>query len=229
MSRQPASTEPDQVEPGGIPLDLQREWNRVAEQLFGSAMSRPDIYQRVTTLIGITATALRERRAGAQELLAACAAPQALMDAVLAGHPGVSMDGLDAAGLVAASCAMRLREVVEEEAALHRKRVLSAAEPNQWVVLDETGPAQGDPYVPYRRLEAHSSTGMVLAVSTRPDDTFTGCVHGVDVGRIDLDSGALGSEAADAAWSVECASAAEREENVARLRRELVASAGAQD
>lgn len=218
------SRTPNPEAPAEIPADLVRSWNQTAEQLFGSALSRPDIYQRVTTLIGATATALRERHAGAEELLAACAAPDATLAAILVGDPRVSLDGLDPTKLVAAACAMRYREVVQENAALARKAALAAGDPHGWTVLVESGPSEGDPYLPYQRMEAHAASGLVLAVGTRPDDTFTGCVHSVDVIHIDPATGALGSDPVDAALSIECTSPAEREENVERMRRELTRS-----
>lgn len=212
------------LESAGIPQETQRNWNRIAEGLFGSALSRPDIYQRVTTIIGLTATLLRDRHAGAEELLAVCDAPDNLIADVLAANPHVSLEGLDAAQLVAGACAMRYREVVEESAALARKNALAAGEPDEWVVLAESGPSDGDPFLPYRRLEGHRATGLAIAVGTRPDDSFTDCIHSVDVLRIDPASGALGSAPVGTELSFECVTAAEREENADRIKHELLVS-----
>lgn len=210
------------LKPAGIPQETQRNWNRIAEGLFGSALSRPDIYQRVTIIIGLTATLLRDRHAGAEELLAVCDAPDELIADVAAANPQVSLEGLDAAQLVAGACAMRYREVVEETAALARKNALAAGEPDEWVVLMESGPSDGDPFLPYRRLEGHRATGLAISVGTRPDDSFTGCIHSIDALRIDPASGALGS--APVELSFECVTATEREENVDRIKRELLVS-----
>lgn len=218
--------------PAAISPELQRDWTRAAEQLFGSALSRPDLYQRATILVGQAAGVLRARRAGVEDLLGAYEAPGGLIGEVIAGDSSLSIDGLDPTQIVAAACAMRYREVVDETAAAHRKAALAAAtDPRDWVVLTESGPSEGDPYVPYRRLEAQRSTGFALAVSTRPDDQFTGCVHGVDLLQIDPESGDLCAAPVglDVHTSLECGSRAEREQNVERIKAELAASIDQED
>lgn len=212
----------DSGDGGTVPADLQQSWNRSAEQLFSSALSRPDIYQRVTTLIGKTAAMLRDRHAGAIELIAAAQSPDDLLSDVMAGDDRLSLDELDPFGLVGAACAMRYREVVEESAALTRRDALATADPDQWVVLVESGPPAGDVFVSYRRLEAHRNSGLALAIATRPDNDFTGCVHSIDILRIDIGSGALLGPPDGMESSVEYSTAAAREEGVERIKSELV-------
>lgn len=207
-----------------IPQDVQRNWNHAAEQVFGSALSRPDIYQRATTVVGKVVAVLRARAAGTDELLYACEAPDELVGRVLAEQKGLSVEGLDVSQLVAAACAMRYREVVDESAAASRKSVLAASsEPRQWVVLAESGPYEGDPFVPYRRLEAQRASGLVLAIGTRPDDEFAGCIHSIDILRIDSGSGKLLDAPAnlEIARSFESTSSREREQDVITIKQEL--------
>jgi hypothetical protein len=57
-------------------------------------------------------------------------------------------------------------------------------------------------------------------VTTRPDETFTACVHTVERGRIDLETGRLATGAPGAGGPVlhQAASAEEREVWVIRLK-----------
>lgn len=209
-----------------VPADVLREWNRSAEQLFSSALSRTDIYERVTVLIGSTVQLLRARHAGATDLLAACAAPDALLAEVVGTDPALSIDGLDPAKLVAAASAMRYREVVDENAALARKAALAAGAADSWVVLYESGPFAGNPLVPYQRLEGHAAMGLAIAVGVRPDDDFVGCVHSVDVVQLDPATGGLGGRPVGADLSAECTTADVREANVERIKAALAVGHG---
>ena len=57
-------------------------------------------------------------------------------------------------------------------------------------MLEESGDWAGDPFTPYRRLEAHATTGQALLVTAVPDDDFRTCQHDVRAScRVDLDTG----------------------------------------
>ena len=86
-------------------------------------------------------------------------------------------------------------------------------------MLEESGSSGGDPFVPYRRVEAEPSTGRALLVTTRPDDTFTGCVHEVVTGHIDVRSGALRWDGATDGGGGSCADTASREALASALKR----------
>jgi len=212
-----------------ITAELQREWSQAAEKIFGSAMSRPDVYQRVTTLVGLMVADLRDRREGTEGLLAAWEQPNELMQRVLTGDSRLSGEGLDVSQVVAATCSMRYREVLDEQAAASRLAALAAAaDPDAWVMLLESGPPEGDPFLPYRRLEAQPSTGLAIAVSTNPDERFIGCVHSVDVVSIDTSTGEFAGAPAGAAAdsSFECQTQQDRESGVARIKQVLGSATG---
>jgi hypothetical protein len=90
-----------------------------------------------------------------------------------------------------AALAVRHREVAAEQASARRVRLLAAARARQlsWVVLEESGDSAGDPFMPYRRLEAHATTGQALLVTASPDDDFRACQHAVERVRVDLHTG----------------------------------------
>lgn len=219
----------NQPEQPAITAELQRDWSQAAEKIFGSAVSQPDVYQRVTTLVGLMVADLRDRREGTEGLLTAWEQPNELMQRVLAGNSRLSSEGLDVSQVVAATCSMRYREVVDEQAAASRLAALAAAaDPDAWVVLLESGPPEGDPFLPYHRLEAQPSTGRAIAVSTSPDEQFTGCVHSVDVLSIDTRTGEFADAPAGAVAdsSFECQTQQDRESGVARIKQFLGSSTG---
>src|SRR5665811_719809 len=108
----------DQPAQSAVSVQMQYDWNSATEKIFGSALSRPDVYQRATTLVGQTVRVLRARGEGADALLDAWEHPHDLMKQVLADDTHLSCEGLDVSQVVAAACAMRYREVVEELAAI---------------------------------------------------------------------------------------------------------------
>jgi hypothetical protein len=62
------------------------------------------------------------------------------------------------------------------------------------VVVEETGSPEGDPFLPYSRIEVEAGTGRAVLVTTVPDDDYRGVVHQVRAVRLDLGTGAVGSE-----------------------------------
>ena len=205
-----------------VPASVRAEWAAAAERVFAPGLNNPGAYQQATRLIGQALQILRQGGAGFGPLLDAHEGPHVLMDRVLIADRSLSSGGFDPAQVVAAACAMRYREVVEEVATNRRREVLAATDdPNEWVVLQESGARDGDPFSPYQRLEAQPATGLAIVVSTSPDEDVTGCVHSVEVLGIDADTGRFTTPPPSLPASGEFDSESEREDEVSRLKQEL--------
>ncbi|GAB3160635.1 hypothetical protein [Microbispora hainanensis] len=217
-------TEPDPTPAAGpreAAEELSRQWAATSERAFSAGLHQPDIYLRTTRLAGAVAEELRRRGRGIGSLLDAWREHGDLVRRVARSSESLTAEGLDIEAIAGAAFTIRYREVLEEVTCDDRLAALAAAPTDtRWVVLEESGYRPGDPFVPYRRLEADARTGRALLVTTRPDDAFTGCVHVVEQGFIDIDTGRL--TAGDPARDVhEARSAAEREALVERLRPSL--------
>ena len=164
------------------------DWQAAAERAFGSALQHPEAYQRTASL-GRCAPdrRLREAGPGPAALVAAWAAPRALLDGVQAADARLDYHGSEPRA--------RGRRGIRDALPRGRRRDRAAQRLHGSLptVPREAGscsrsraPRDGDPFVPYRRVEAEPATGRALLVTTRPDDTFTGCVHEVVSGLLDL-------------------------------------------
>jgi hypothetical protein len=202
--------------------DLSRLWTAASERAFAAGIHQPEIYLRTTRLVGAVAQELRGRGRGVEPLLEAWREHGDLVRRVVGSSDLLTMDGLDVETVAGAAFAMRYRDVREEVTLDDRLVVLAAAPPGTgWLVLEESGYRPGDPFVPYRRLEADAGTGRALLVTTRPDDTFTACVHVIEQGFIDLETGRLVAGGPDDPGQgvQEARSDEEREALVERLKR----------
>lgn len=171
-----------------VPAETAAAWQQGEERLYLAALGDVDRYRRTMELVGVTVEYLRRRGPGVPELLASAAQGGGL----------VTEAAPDAAGpdirLVAdAALALRHREVLAEQTARRRLQALDEARHRgeDRVVLEVSGVSAGDPFRPYRRLEAEVATGHALLVSTAPDEEFRGCVHMVEALRVDLGTGAV--------------------------------------
>ena len=197
---------------------LAADWQAASERAFGVALQQPEVYQRTALIVGALVRRIREEGRGPGALVAAWERRRPLLEEVLADDARLGATRTDLELVAGAAFAMRYREVVAEIEAAQRLHRLATATPREgWVVLEESGFAAGDPFMAYRRVEAEPSTGRALLVTTRPDDTFTGCVHEIAVGRLDPASG-------EVAWDHESADdtfteATSREAAVAALKR----------
>ncbi len=193
-------------------------WRATADQTFGALAAQPDLYQRTALLAGDLARRLREAGPGLTALLGAWESRDALVAEVTAARPGPAGDPAPA---VATAFALRYAEVLAEVAAAQRLERLSAeGADSEWVILEEAGSPEGDPFLPYRRVEAHRQTGRALLATTSPDDTLTGCVHEVASGRIDLATGRLDWDESSATGGSPLPDAAAREAALAALKRD---------
>lgn len=171
---------------------LGREWQAASERTFGSAMNEPLVYQRTARIIGAFVALLREEGRGLDALVDHWNRREQLLAELVSDDGRLSLDGLDPQLLAGAAFAIRHREAHEESAQMERLTILArSADLTQWVTLEETGYAPGDPFVPYRRLEALPANGTALLIATEPDEELAGCVHTVQVLHIDVESGIL--------------------------------------
>lgn len=174
-----------------VPPETAAAWKQGEERLYLAALTDVGLYQRVMALVGATVDHLRTRGSDVAGLLAAAAQGAGLVAEAVQGK-AVGAAGLD--HLVAdAALALRHRELVAEQVAGRRLAALDDARRRgeTRVVLEESGESTGDPFRPYRRLEADIATGHALLVSANPDDEFRRCLHTVEALRVDLRSGAV--------------------------------------
>lgn len=205
-----------------VPAETAESWRRAETQLFAALLDGPELYRGVIAAVGDTVNRLRLLGPSTAALLTAAPTIGALVRDGLADHSPARRFDPELTGR--AALAVRLREVVAEQASARRVKLLAAAREGQraWVVLEESGDWAGDPFMPYRRLEAHATTGQALLVSAIPDDDFQTCQHTVEVQHVDLDSGRIGAPSGPGGGSVTCSESADREARATALRDALI-------
>ena len=206
---------------GPVPMVLAASWDQAEAKLYPAVTTRPDLYQRVLTVVRLTVDRLQALGPSTGALLAAAEQGPALVSEVMS-EAGLSAYELDLDLLAKAALAMRHREVAAEQGARRRmRRVAQGHRAGQaWVVLEEKGYAEGDPFVPYTRLEVEVATGRALLVTTRADEDFRAVVHGVEQLRVDLETGWVQEPEGGAVATALHPSAAAREAHAALLREQ---------
>ena len=208
-----------------VPAAMATSWRAAEAELFTVLLGRPDVYEAVIVLVGATADLLRRLGPSTRALQDAAATITALVAEAAAVAPA-TVNAIDPDLVGRAALALRHREVMVEQAALRRRDLLAAARAKTagWVVLEEAGEWAGDPLAPYRRLEAHATTGEALLVTAVPDDDFRTSRHEVDVLSVDLDTGRLSQSTARGGEPLRAADAAAREVQATTLRERLAGS-----
>jgi hypothetical protein len=175
-----------------VPPLLAVSWQHAEAQLYPAVTERPDLYQRIVLLVRRTVDRLRAEGPATSALLAAAARGAGLVADVV-DESGLSAAELDLDLVARAALAMRYREVRGEQALLRRLRLIAEARRagQPWAVVEEAGHFEGDPFLPYRRLEVEVATGRALLVEATPDEEFRLAQHTVAETRVDLDSGAV--------------------------------------
>jgi hypothetical protein len=175
-----------------VPPALAAAWQQAETTAYTTVTERPDLYERVIHLVRRTADHLRLLGGGTGALVAAAERGPDLVAAVV-GDSGISPGDMDLDVLARAALALRYREVRGEQAALRRLHRLAEgrAAGQAWVVAEEAGAPEGDPFLPYSRLEVETGTGRGILVTTMPDDEYRGVVHQVRAARLDLGTGAV--------------------------------------
>jgi hypothetical protein len=204
-----------------VPLQSSSAWQEAEARLYPAITARPDVYMRVVELVRLTVEQLRQLGSSTSALLlAAQRGPDLVLD-VLA-ETGLSAAELDLALVADAALAMRHREVVGEQAVARRLRTLANARHagQDWVVVEEHGPSEGDPFVPYHRLEVEVATGRALLVTARADEDYTGVVHAVEPLHVDLVTGVVEESRQEGASPTFHPGATARDAHAADLRAE---------
>lgn len=175
-----------------VPSDAVAAWKEGEERLYRAALGDVDLYRQTMELVGMTVEHLRALGSGTTELLEAAAQGPKLVAEAVQGE-AADTAGLDPRLVADAALALRHREVVAEQASRVRLDALHDARHRgeTRVVLEESGDVAGDPFQPYRRLEADVATGRALLVSATPDEEFRRCVHAVEARQVDLRTGAI--------------------------------------
>lgn len=210
------------VDQAGVPAAVAASWRTAETQVFTALLGRPDLYQAVVALVGATVHRLRQLGPSTGALVAAAATITTSVREARADG-GLAADEIDPDLVGRAALALRHREIVGEQAAARRRDLMAAARARGvgWVVLEEVGDWAGDPVVPYRRLEAHATTGHALLVTATPDDDFRASRHAVDVLFIDRDTGGIEQSRDHDNEPDTHPSAADREVHVRALRERL--------
>lgn len=203
-----------------VPLQLSSSWDQAEAKLYPAVTTRPDLYQRVLTIVAHTVERLRGLGASTGALLAAADQRGGLVSDVMAEH-GLSAHELDLDLLAQAALAMRHREVIVEQSARRRLELIAEGhrKGQQWVVVEESGFSEGDPFLPYQRLEVEVATGRTLLVTARGDDEFRAVLHDVEELRVDLTTGGLGEAPEGSAASASHSSAETREADAAARKQ----------
>jgi hypothetical protein len=175
---------------GPVPTLLALSWQQAEALLYPAALEQPEVYQRVIRLVRGTADHLRLLGTGTSALAAAAERCPELVAAVV-DESGVQPGDLDLGLLARAALALRYRELRGEQAARRRLRRVDEARQagRAWVVVEETGASDGDPFVPYSRLEVEVGTGRALLVTAAPDDDYREVQHQVRPVRLDPATG----------------------------------------
>lgn len=206
-----------------VPAEQAVRWRQGEERLYAS-LGQADVYELSLDLVRRTAEHLRGLGAGPGPLLAAAERGAGLVvEALGATAAAAAAAPVDLALVAQAALALRQREIVAEQTARRRVQMLQHGRDrgNVWVVLEESGDAQGSPLHPYRRLEAHTWTGRAVLVTTAPDPSFSATLHAVEGLVVDLTSGVL-QELGDArAAGTTHVDAVERDLRAAALRQTL--------
>jgi hypothetical protein len=183
----PGAPDPDD---GPAPTLLATLWEQAEARLYPAVLERPDLYERIVRLVRATADHLRLLGPGTSALVAAAERGPELVAAV-ADDRGLSVFELDLELVSRAALAMRYRELRGEQATRRRLRRVEEARAAGagWVVVEERGAAEGDPFLPYARLEVSTATGSGLLVTAAPDDEYRRVVHQIRRMRLDLATG----------------------------------------
>ena len=185
-------TSSNEFDDAPVPMLIGLAWQQAEARLYPAVTSRPDVYQRAVGLVALLVERLRLLGTSTSALLAAADRGPELVVEVLT-ETGRSGAGLDLSLLAEAALAMRHREVVGAQVMARRLRTLGAAREagKGWVVVEERGHAEGDPFVPYHRLEVEVSTGRALLVTASANEGYTGVIHAVEVMGVDLLTGSV--------------------------------------
>lgn len=200
------------------PTLLAASWEQAEARLYPTVLEQPELYQRIVRLVRLTADHLRLLGPGTSALVAAADSGPHLVAAV-SDDSGVSAAGLDLELVARAAMATRYRELRGEQALRRRLRRLEEGRAGgaEWVVVEESGDSDGDPFRPYSRLEVATDSGRGLLVGAAPDDEYRGVTHWIRRVHMDVATGEV-AEDPDAPGQTSYPDAAARDAAAALLR-----------
>jgi hypothetical protein len=206
---------------GPVPTLLAASWEQAEARLYPTVLDRPDLYQRIIRLVRATADHLRLLGPGTGALVAAAARGPELVAAVV-DDSGVPAAELDLELLARAALALRYRELRAEQSARRRLRRVEEGRASgvPWLVVEESGDAAGDPFLPYSRLEVAPATGRGLLITTAADDEYRNVEHEIRRVRVDPETGAVIEDPAEPGV-LTCSDAATREAAAVQIRSRL--------
>lgn len=172
------------------PDELIGRWTAAEDRLHPLVFAQPETYERYLQLVRAVANTLDHARTR-EQLVDAYGRSRAIVEATIA-REGIAADGLDLELVAGAAFGLRYREVIGELRRDEIKRRVAAAgdRGDEWVVVYETGGAGGFPLPPYRNLEMHLPDGMALHSFVELDADMDRPVFGVEVVRLDPQTGA---------------------------------------
>lgn len=172
------------------PDEFVGRWTAAEDRLHPLVLAQPETYERYLQFVRAVANALDHARSR-EQLVEAFGGARAIVEATIA-REGIAVDGLDLELVAGAAFGLRYREVIAELRKDEVRRRLAAAgdRGDRWVVLYETGIAGDLPFPPYRKLEMHLPDGMALHSFVDLDADMDRPVFGVQVVRLDPQTGA---------------------------------------
>jgi hypothetical protein len=173
MSSSPSHSGPgDWLSPGRIPAEhaeLARRLRNAEDRLYPIAMVDADRYERALRLVGALARELARTYATLDELALAQPHARARLTAI-ARTEGIPLTGLDSELVVDAALSQRFRQLLSEQAAQLRQRLIADARAGgaAWAVLEEPDPAAWGAGSA-RWVETHVTTGALMVRSVDAD------------------------------------------------------------
>jgi hypothetical protein len=177
--------------------DLLPRWREAEARLYPVVIVDPPVYERYVSLVRAVADELRSMRH--PEDLAGAFEDSSQIVLSGAARVGISAEGLDLDLVAGAAWNLRYREILAEASGKRaRGRIREARERgDEWTVVHETGvPSQAAaPFAAtYRRLEMRVADGTGLHIFVEPDPDTYEPVYGVEVLRLDPESGDMDEE-----------------------------------
>ncbi len=170
--------------------EIVARWAAAEDRLHPLVLGQPETYERYLLLVRSVANELEHARTR-EQLVEVYGRARAIVQTAIAREV-IAADGLDLELVAGAAFGLRYREVIAELRKEEVKRRLAAAgdRGDRWVVVYQTGGAGGFPLPPYRKLEMHLPDGMALHSFVELDADMDRPVFGVEVVRLDPDTGA---------------------------------------
>lgn len=176
---------------GAHDVPLERRWAEAEGRLYATAATDDRRYERLVGLVRAVADAL-----------AACRTPEALraawddagrLVADVAQSAGVPLGPSDADAVAGAAFRLRGQEIAAAaaETAASQRIAAARAAGERWVVVAEHGRVEAAAVTGYHRVDLHLPDGRGIHTYAEPDIDADRAVYGLQVLRLDPDTGAV--------------------------------------